>query len=269
MPRATPNFDTVRSAFFLCDVANGPALQCRENRQSAYHRNSPRLLIRTNWFRSSQSFSHLLSKPHPRNIVYVYYYHDENFPLLYQTHHARIRPPLVKPKTPVPHTNNGASVATRASTYTDCDTTELNHLAEHRPASPCEANVDILVQLTLDKRLLGIEVAQVKSQLARNRSKKTNARQEWARGNVLKTSTPARFPKPLATNLSSASTALPKPLTVPEKNDLAEIMLMPFRCYVPPNAESISAPNVPALIRSLLFISMARCHTSEFSSAYA
>ena len=43
-----------------CDFVNVPASQSRENRQPVYHRNSPRLLIRTHWFSSSQNVSHLL-----------------------------------------------------------------------------------------------------------------------------------------------------------------------------------------------------------------
>ena len=123
LPRVTPDFVTMPSAKTCCDIVNVPALQVRENRQAAYHRDSPRLLIGRNWFRSSQNLSHLL-KPHRKNIVYVYYYHDGINPLLYHTHHARISLTLLKPKTP--HTTQqevGAIVGTPDSSHTDCRTT--------------------------------------------------------------------------------------------------------------------------------------------------
>ena len=60
LPRVTPDVDTRPPAKPCCNMVNVPASRSRENRQPAYYRNSPRLLIGTY---SSQILSHLLLSP--------------------------------------------------------------------------------------------------------------------------------------------------------------------------------------------------------------
>ena len=63
LERVTPNFSTMFSATICCEIVIVPESKSRENRQPAYNRNSPRLVMGTYWLRSLPNWSHLLFRP--------------------------------------------------------------------------------------------------------------------------------------------------------------------------------------------------------------